>query len=106
MISASEAAQNAITAPPNGTTVSQGTNGSRGRGRGRRGGRGGRGPGPARTNFCGTTDDMNGQVFECYEEKSDRRQLLEFFEITCLTVHNYKFDYKIFIAMPPLVWWW
>ena len=77
MISASEAAQNAITAPPNGTTVSQGTNGSRGRGRGRRGGRGGRGPGPARTNFRGTTDDMNGQVFECYEEKSDRRQLLD-----------------------------
>ena len=74
MISASEAAQNAITAPPNGTTGSQRTNGSRGRGRGRRGGRGGRGPGPARTNFRGTTDDMNGQVFECYEEQSDRRQ--------------------------------
>lgn len=105
MSSASEVAQSAIAAPPSSTAGLQRTNSSRGGEMGRRGGCGGRRPGPACTNFRSTTNDMNGQVFECYEEKSDRRQLLEFFEITCLTVHNYKFDYNLFIAMPPLVWW-
>lgn len=51
--------------------------GGRGRsGRGRqRGSRGGRGQSRAsRTVFKGNTEGMNGHVFECYEEQSDRRQ--------------------------------
>lgn len=55
---------------------------SAGRGRGlRRGTRGGRGHGttsttraPRTTGFRGSTPEMNGHVFECYEEQGDRRQ--------------------------------
>ena len=74
MSSASEAAQSAIAVPPSGTTGSQQTNSSRGRGRGQREGHIGHGQGPTCTNFRGTTDYMNGQVFECYEEQSSGRQ--------------------------------
>jgi hypothetical protein len=63
-----------------GTEASRNTSGRGGRGgRGRgRGGRGGHGRGGTRRNrqttFKGSTDDMNGNVFECHEEQTDRRQ--------------------------------
>ena len=67
------------------TTVSALTNDTRntssgqghGRGRGRGGGRGVSGRGATRprgTGFKGTTAEMNGNVFECYNEQTDRRQ--------------------------------
>jgi hypothetical protein len=54
-------------------------------GRGGRGGRGrgatavrGRGPQqPPRTAFKGDTEGMNANVFQCYEEQSDRRQFIK-----------------------------
>ena len=54
-------------------------------GRGGRGGRGrvanaarGRGPHrPPRTMFKGDTEGMNANVFQCYEEQSDRRQFIK-----------------------------
>ena len=57
------------------TTDSRGRNSAGGRNR-HRGGRQSRG-GQARGNrstFKGNTEEMNGHVFECYEEQSDRRQ--------------------------------
>lgn len=62
------------------TSTGRGTSAGRGRngGRGGRGGRGyGRGSGhrpPRSTGFRGTTAEMNGNVFECYDEQTDRRQ--------------------------------
>jgi hypothetical protein len=60
-------------------TTGRGTSAGRGRGvgrgRGARGGRGyGRGPRSRSTGFKGTTSEMNGNVFECYDEQTDRRQ--------------------------------
>jgi hypothetical protein len=54
--------------------------GGGGRGRGRGGRAGGRGHGrttslrPRSSGFKGTTPEMNGNVFECYDEQTDRRQ--------------------------------
>jgi hypothetical protein len=61
----------------------------RGQGQGGRGrGRGGRGNGgrstsaaPSRSNFKGATDEMQGNVFECYSEQRDRRQFAKTMEI-------------------------
>ena len=61
------------------TSAGRSTHGGRG-GRGGRNnprgnGQGGRGlQRPARTNFKGDTEGMNGNVFECFEEQADRRQ--------------------------------
>ena len=55
------------------TSAGRGSQGTRGRGSGGRG----RGRGtnrPARTNFKGDTEGMNANVFECFEEQTDRRQ--------------------------------
>ncbi|KAI2506981.1 hypothetical protein MHU86_7478 [Fragilaria crotonensis] len=65
-----------------GLTTETGRSGSRGRGgqRNRGGGRSGRGSSgrgshrPRSTGFKGTTTEMNGNVFECYDEQTDRRQ--------------------------------
>ena len=49
--------------------------GGRGRGRGGRGhGRGHGGRPPRSTGFRGSVSDMDGNVFECHDEQSDRRQ--------------------------------
>lgn len=62
------------------STAGRSTSGGRGRGRGRsRGNRTQAGRGQNRasgrnTTFKGTTAEMNGNVFECYDEQSDRRQ--------------------------------
>ncbi|KAI2502776.1 Reverse transcriptase (RNA-dependent DNA polymerase) [Fragilaria crotonensis] len=61
-----------------------GRTGGRGRGRGGRGG--GRGHArstasrPRSSGFKGTTPEMNGNVFECYDEQTDRRQYMKTLE--------------------------
>jgi hypothetical protein len=62
------------------STAATGRGRSGGRGRGRGSGRGtaGRGtPRPRSTGFRGTTIEMGGNVFECYEEQTDRRQYIK-----------------------------
>ncbi len=52
--------------------------GGRGEGRGSghgRGGRGGRTPCPSHVSFKGDTEGMSGNIFQCSEELTDRRQL-------------------------------
>jgi hypothetical protein len=58
------------------TTSGRGRSGGRGRnGRGgRHGSRGNTSGRPRSTSFKGTTAEMNGNVFECYDEQTDRRQ--------------------------------
>ena len=63
------------------TTDTQSTLAGQGRGAGRRRDRGGgrsnagRGAGrPRSTGLNGTTSEMHGNVFECYDEQADRRQ--------------------------------
>ena len=77
-------------------------NSSRGTGSRQRGSRGGRqrnntNPGTIgqqaatnrnRTAFKGNTEEMNGNVFECYEEQSDRRQFSK--TIECLDAYTKK----------------
>ncbi len=62
---------------PNGDTTQQ-ANGGRGSGRSRyRGGRGGQAPGRGKitkATFKGSTEEMCGNVFECFDEQSTRRQ--------------------------------
>ena len=65
----------AITTDTGTTTPGRGRTSGRGRTRGGGRGNAGRGTGrPRSTGFRGTTADMNGNVFECYDEQSDRRQ--------------------------------
>jgi hypothetical protein len=73
-----------------GSTVGQcsaGGSAGHGRNRGNRGsGRGGSGkPARIRSTFKGNTGEMNGCVFECYDEQSDRRQYAK--KLEALEVH-------------------
>ena len=57
------------------TSARRGRGGGRGRGRGGARGHAGRGNSrPRPTGFRGTTTEMGGNVFECYEEQTDRCQ--------------------------------
>ena len=86
------------------------TRGSRGRGRGASGGsRTTATSRPARSNFKGATDEMQGNGFECYNEQHDRRQFaktMEFLEIYAKKKYQHFQDLSsIFAATmaPPVV---
>ena len=65
----------ALTSDTRNTSSGRGRGGGRGRGRGGGRGAGSRGAPRSRgTGFKGTTAEMNGHVFECYDEQTDRRQ--------------------------------
>ncbi|KAL7574570.1 hypothetical protein ACA910_015920 [Epithemia clementina (nom. ined.)] len=58
--------------------------GGRGRGRVRhRGGRGGRGggSGSSESNFKGNTEGMNGHVFQCFNESTEKKQFARTLEV-------------------------
>jgi hypothetical protein len=58
------------------SSAGRGRSGRRGThsGRGRNGSGGNRNNRSSSTSFRGSTPEMNGHVFECYEEQGDRRQ--------------------------------
>ena len=72
----STAAESTVSALTNETRTTANTRGGRGRNRGRGSGQAGRGAARPRVSstFKGSTPDMEGHVFECYEEQTDRRQ--------------------------------
>ena len=76
MSSASSTVESTVSALTNETRTTANTRGGRGRNRGRRSGQAGRGAARTRVSstFKGSTPDMEGYVFECYEEQTDRRQ--------------------------------
>ena len=83
------------------TESTAGRSGTRARGRGR--GRQGRGQGRQQntraSTFKGATEEMNGHVFECYEEQTDRRQ----FARTSEELHGYvKKKLKFYEDIAPL----
>ena len=76
---AAESTMSALTTDTRTTQAGRGRDSGRGRGRGTSGrGYAGSGtPRPRSTNFKGITPEMNGHVFECYDEQSDRRQFVK-----------------------------
>ena len=79
--------------------------GGRSGGRQGRGGRGGRSGGRSTTSrhahavFKGATDEMQGNVFKCYDEQVDRRQYVKTME--SLEIYS-KMNFKFFEGVKPL----